>query len=967
MQSPPTKAARDTVRAQSSDKFHLWLDEPADWNLKVRRLRLSGWCVAKKGPPLVGIRARVAGEVFAGRFDRERPEVGPFIGVQDAPRWCGFTVDAEVPVGRRRLELQVRAEGGEWQKAFARNVSGPLRVGAAELRLWEGIDDADARWRYVIHFSRPRDWNKPVRQLHLAGWCVDRTGGWTHGLRVQIDGKTTSVNFGIARPDVAALFPDVASAGRSGFAGAVTLPRGRHKLALQLLRDDGSWRQIFSHDVIGGDEEETVTPGEETFFAAQPAQPRFLFWFDRPADWSQRVRHLHISGWCFAAWGDEILELRARSGREMFRANYGIVRPDVAATFDAHPAALRSGFSVDVTLPWRPSTLVFEARGRTGRWEEFFTHRARGSLWRAARTSEHESIGDYAEWIRLYDRLGRDDLRQIESEIEKFVTRPRISVLLPVYDPEARWLRRAIDSVRAQVYPDWELCIVDDASTLPHVAKILQRYARADARIKVLRRATNGHISAASNDTLALATGEFIALLDHDDELARTALYHVAHAINQHPDLGLLYSDEDKLDRQGRRCDPYFKPDWDPDLLTSQNYISHLSVYRADLVRGLGGFRTGFEGSQDYDLTLRAVERLEPRQIRHVPHVLYHWRIAEQSTATFAAAKPYAHQAAIRAVQEYVDRRGLRARAVPHYADYLRVIYAPPQDQPRVSIIIPTRDRVSLLRQSVASVRAKTEYPNIELIIVDNDSRDPATLDYLAQLEATGEAIVLRAAGEFNFSRLNNLGVARATGLFVALLNNDVEAKNRDWLTEMISHAARPEVGAVGARLWYPDGTLQHGGVILGVGGVATHAHNGLRKEHGYFARAHLTQNFSAVTAACLVLRRDVYRQLGGFDETNLAVAFNDVDFCLRLRAGGLLVTWTPHAELVHHESVSRGLEDTGWKQRRFLAEVAFMREKWGAILSEDPFYNPNLSLESNKQFELAFPPRAPKPWKIRD
>ncbi|HSH39977.1 MAG TPA: glycosyltransferase family 2 protein, partial [Chthoniobacterales bacterium] len=627
------------------------------------------------------------------------------------------------------------------------------------------------------------------------------------------------------------------------------------------------------------------------------------------------------------------------------------------------PAALRSGFSLDVVVPWGRAMLVFEARSRDGAWEEVFTTRVRGPLLWARNGDRHEQVGNYAEWIRLYDQITRADVRAIRADISKLQRQPKFSVVVPVYNTDRRWLRRAIESVREQLYDNWELCIVDDASPEPRVWRLLQSYARRDPRIKIKRRAENGHISATSNDALALATGEFVALLDHDDELAATALYFAARELNHRPNTQLVYSDEDKLDTQGRRCDPYFKSDWNPDLFRSQNYVSHLSIYAAELVRKVGGFRTGFEGSQDYDLTLRCIEQIEPAQIRHIPHVLYHWRVAEQSTATFAGAKPYAHQAAVRAMQEHVDRQQTGARAVPHYANYLRVIYSPPADLRTVSIIIPTRDRGALLRQCVESIVTQTDYPNFDIIVVDNESGEQETLDYLQALRTSPRVTVLRAEGEFNFSRLNNIGAAAARGSFVALLNNDLEVMNRDWLREMVSHAARAEIGAVGARLWYPDGRMQHGGVILGVGGVATHAHNGIRKEHGYFARAHLTQNFSAVTGACMLLRKDVYLQLGGLDENNLAVAFNDVDFCLRLREAGLLVVWTPHAELVHHESASRGLEDTRSKQRRFLAEVDFMQKKWGAVLKADPFYNPNLSIESNQEFKLAFPPRVQKPW----
>ena len=966
MHSLPNSAAHNSpADAQFSKKFHLWLDEPLDWKLKVRRLRISGWCVAKEGAPLTAIRARLGGKIFDGRFDRERPEVAEYLRKSDAPRFCGFTVDVEVPFGRKRLEVQARADAGDWLKVFACTVEGPLFVSDTERQLWRRIDERENQSRYVYHLSQPEDWQKPVRRLHIAGWCIDQTGAWIHGIRATVAGRHYEAVFGLERLDVAEAHPGNKTARRSGFGVAVELPNGPCDVALDARDNGGRWHPILTHAAVGSSEAGAEDlPANELAWMENARRPRFDYWFDRPANWSAKVRHLHISGWCLPLWGDDIAELRAHIGSKIFRANYGIVRPDVAATYGSTPAALRSGFSIDVVLPRGTSTLVLECRSKAGDVEPFFSTSVRAPLLLSGWSDEEETIGNYRQWIREHDSVSRDDAERIRRDVAGLARKPSISVLLPAYNSDARWLRRAIESVHAQLYPHWELCAVDDGSTDPHVWKILGEYARRDDRIKVKRREKNGHISATSNDALALATGEFIALLDHDDELAPTALYLIARAIAQHPDARLFYSDEDKLDKQGRRTDPYFKPDWNADLFHAQNYISHLSVYDAALVRQVGGFRIGFEGSQDYDLALRATERLAPAQIHHIPHVLYHWRIADESTATFAAAKPYAFNAAIRAVQEHVDRRKTAARVVPHYANYQRVIYAPPADEPLVSIIIPTRDRVALLRQCVDSIIAQTEYRNFEIIIVDNESREPETLEYLRSLADSRRASVLRVEGEFNFSKLNNLGVAEARGHFVALLNNDLEVINGGWLSEMVSHAARPEIGAVGARLWYPDGTMQHGGVILGVGGVATHAHVGLRREHGYFARAHLTQNFSAVTGACLVTGREVYQQLGGLDETNLAVAFNDVDFCLRIAEGGLRIVWTPHAELRHHESASRGLEDTGAKQRRFLAEVAFMREKWGRVLEADPFYNPNLSIESNKQFKLAFPPRVAKPWR---
>ena len=623
---------------------------------------------------------------------------------------------------------------------------------------------------------------------------------------------------------------------------------------------------------------------------------RLQFWLDRPDDWSRKVRHLHISGWCLATSGEPVTAIRARIRGKTFPATYGITRPDIAIAFEQHPGALRSGFSLDVILPRVPATLLLEAGDAHGRWEPFFEQRVRGPFFWPEKDEVSEAVGNYPAWIRLYDRLTEKDRIAIRAHLAQFGRQPLFSVLLPVYNPNPKWLERAIESVREQIYPHWELCVVDDASTDPRIWKLIEHYASRDPRIKSLKRAVNGHICAASNDALRIATGEFIALLDHDDELAPTALYFAALELNRDPQLQLLYSDEDKLDKRGRRCDPYFKPDWNPDLFTSQNYVSHLSVYQSELVRRVGGFRLGFEGSQDYDLILRCVEQIETSQIRHIPHVLYHWRIAEQSTATFAAAKPYAHEAAIRAMQQHLDRLRIAATSGPDYGDYLRVKYMHAGESPLVSLVIPTRDLTSFLRLCVESILAKTEYPNYEIVIVDNDSLEPETLAYFESLRAHERVRVCRMPGAFNYSKLNNFGVAQARGDLIVLLNNDIEVIDGGWLDEMVSHGLRPEIGAVGARLWYPDGTMQHGGVILGAGGIAGHAHAGIRHEHGYFARAHLVQNFSAVTAACMLVRKDLYLQLGGLDEQNLAVAFNDVDFCLRLREAGFRVLWTPHA-----------------------------------------------------------------------
>ncbi|HEY6908580.1 MAG TPA: glycosyltransferase family 2 protein [Myxococcales bacterium] len=558
----------------------------------------------------------------------------------------------------------------------------------------------------------------------------------------------------------------------------------------------------------------------------------------------------------------------------------------------------------------------------------------------------------YGEWVDRYATISDADRAAIRRHIARLPQRPGFSVLMPVYETPEPFLRRAIGSVRAQLYPDWELCIADDASPSPHVRRVLEEAAAADSRIRVVFRDRNGHISAASNSALEIATGDWIALLDHDDELSEHALYMVALAA---ADADLIYSDEDKLDAHGRLSDPHFKPDWNPDLLLAQNYVAHLCAVRTGLVRDLGGFRLGLEGSQDHDLVLRVAKA--GGRIRHVPHVLYHWRAIEGSTALSARSKRYAEEASLRALR---DHTGVAVEAGPLPFTY-RVRWPIPEPAPLVSLIVPTRDAAGLLQTFVETL-ATTAYRPYELIVVDNQSRDPAALRLLRGLEERKLARVLRYDAPFNYSAINNLGVREARGEIVGLLNNDLEIVEPGWLTAMVAHALRPEVGAVGARLLYPDGTVQHGGVILGIGGVANHAHRNFpRSETGYFGRLQLVQDLSAVTAACLLVRREVYLRAGGLDES-IAVAFNDVDFCLRLRKAGLRCVFTPEATLVHHESKSRGKDDSPEKRARFVSEVETMMARWGEVLRNDPAYNPNLTLES-EDFALAWPPRALRPW----
>jgi GT2 family glycosyltransferase len=576
--------------------------------------------------------------------------------------------------------------------------------------------------------------------------------------------------------------------------------------------------------------------------------------------------------------------------------------------------------------------------------------------------------GTYPEWIEAYDRLTPEDRSQILAHIERLERRPKISVVMPAYQTPPALIRRAIESVRAQLYPDWELCIADDASPDPALWELLQDYAAQDPRIKVVRRGENGHISRATHSALALATGEYVALMDHDDRLAERALYEVAAAINRHPGAALIYSDEDKIDAQGRRSEAYFKPDFNYELLLQQNLVSHLGVYRRDVLEAVGGLRSAFDGSQDYDLALRVYERVGAEAIHHIPAVLYHWRQNDDDLSFSESQLARCTDAARRAVEEHLARTGQQARVgtPPDRPGWVEVRRSPPVQRPMVSVIIPTRDRAGLLQRAAAGVLHETDYAPLELIIVDNGSVESAATALLARLAQDPRVRVLPAPGPFNYSRLNNLAAAAAKGEVLLLLNNDVSMIHADWLDEMVAHAVRPNVGAVGAKLLFPNDRVQHAGVVLGAGGpgpVAAHFGAGaLRHDPGYWGHLGLVRNVSAVTAACLAVRRSVYEAVGGFDET-VAVAFNDVDFCLKLRARGYDIVWTPFAELHHHESASRGQDAAGPARVRFDKEVAVLRARWGARLESDPFYNPNLD-QTHADCRLAFPPAVQPTWR---
>lgn len=600
--------------------------------------------------------------------------------------------------------------------------------------------------------------------------------------------------------------------------------------------------------------------------------------------------------------------------------------------------------------------------------ELFWPPRAYNNLvkaWRVVRTAGvggviHEIVL-YFRWIKLRVHAYPDDpelryaiwLKRNEPDLRRFHGRfrlriwairarllryrPKFSIIMPTYNTCPEHLAAAIESVRAQCYPYWELCVADDGSSEPAVRDTLKVYCRKDPRVKVEFLDKRHGIVGASNAALGLATGEFVAFLDHDDELAPWALYEVARRLNADPAVDIVYSDEDKADVDGRRTNPFFKPGFSPETLLSMNHVGHLLVVRRDLLKEVRGFRPGFDGSQDHDLLLRLTERTS--RVAHIPKVLYHWREAPGSAAGDISAKPYAVKAAIRAIEDALQRRGLSGTVEAVLPGLYRIRWHL-KNTPLVTIIIPVRDRVDLLRRCVGSIFEKSTYRNWELLIVNNQSSEPATLAFLRELSKLSNVKVLEYNDRFNFSKINNFAVSYANGEVLLFLNNDVEVVTPNWLEELLGFAEQPEIGAVGAKLLLPDGRIQHGGVVLGLSGGADHAFYGLPgDEPGYFGLAAVARNCSAVTAACLMTRRRVFEEVGGFDP-NLDVAFNDVDLCLRMLAAGYRVVWTPFAVLYHYESSTR-------KKAHPVENTRYFLKKWGDLIRRgDPYYNPNLALD---------------------
>ncbi len=651
----------------------------------------------------------------------------------------------------------------------------------------------------------------------------------------------------------------------------------------------------------------------------------------KPHDRKPRTGKIAIRGWCVAAGGVDSIQIQI-AGLPPFETTPSIPRPDVKKNHPDLDPTGRSGFIAEfdsLPLPKGRHTITLRLVSR-------------GAVIRETRTAitiDHEKgfASDYERWIRDFEV---PDEKLISLKLTALQRRPVLSIVMPVYNTEATELEEAIRSVLSQSYSNWELCISDDASPEPHVREIVTRFAAQDSRIKTVFRTDRGGISQNANSALTLIAGDYICFLDHDDTLAPHALAYVCEALDRNPAAELLYSDEDKINRSGKRFDPFFKPDWSPDLLLSENYICHLLVFRRDLLEKTGPFHSECDGSQDYDLILRATEHAS--HIEHIPKALYHWRAGVASTASTIANKDYALNAAQRALRLHCERGGNGIEIEQGgIIGRWRARYAIPKDT-RVSIIIAAGGKVDVLRTNLESIFTKTTYPHYEVVIVDN-SRQNATEKLINDFNNNGQPVRYLdwRNKPFNYSVINNTAASKCESPVLLFLNDDTSVITPGWLEAMVELVMRPEVGAVGAKLLYPNGRIQHAGVVMGIYDNCGHAFKGLDgKTSHYFDFSDIIRNVSAVTGACLMTRSDIFREVGGFDESEFAVAFNDVDLCLKIGNLGYRILYTPYAVLHHHEAFSKTSKDLVPHP----AEVDAMRAKWTKVIGHDPFYSPNLT-----------------------
>jgi len=912
---------------------------------------LYGWCFALDPLEINGMRARLDEEILNLERNLPREDVLGAFSKEENAKSCGFEI--EIPDGKAdgAVTIEAKINDSPWTVFYQQNL-GSLPVHQSEKPADKEVVSSLQTHHEKFNVDTLFKETRTQRITHMLGWLVLDPGPKVQRIRIRYRDTIIEGRYGLERQDVQALLSHNDNAYLCGFEFNFDHIEGNPMLHFEYQTDLEDWCEFDRRKVS----QIKVTPYTEAMIDETVSGVRASI---ENAQVGRRFGHeFLIQGWCFTLDGKEIEQIRIRTGKKSFEGKWGVPRKDVLSeNGEQYPHSLYSGFEIPLDQIPRNSLLRFEYRKEGQRKWTLFAEEDFAKYPVSHFATQSEENNNYRKWLEKYQDLVHVPEAKAKERIQNLPSKPLISILVPVFNPPLEYLKEAVESVQAQYYDNWELCIADDASTHEEIRPYLKSIAAKDPRIHCVFRSENGHISHASNSALELASGQYTTLLDHDDCLPPDALLRLAEAIENHPGARVFYSDEDKIDEAGNRFDPYFKPGWNPFLLEGQNYFCHLTCLQTLLLREVGGFTPGTEGSQDWDLFLRATDATKDSEVVNIPYILNHWRAIQGSTALDLLEKDYIRQSSLKAMQSHVERKELPATVVPAPHGHWRLKLSAPDEQPSVSLIIPTRDNVQLLKNCITSIRNLTTYQNYQIVVVDNGSEEAETLDYFEELENSGDR-VLRYNQPFNFSALNNFAVKHCNSDLVAFVNNDITAIHADWLEEMVCQALRPGVGAVGAKLYFPEDCLQHGGIILGINGVAGHCFKySARGEPGQRNRLNLVQQYCAVTAACMLMRRSIFEEVDGFNEKELAVAFNDVDLCLRIEERGYRNVWTPNAYLYHHESLSRGDDNRSEKKQRVDSEVDYMKKRWGALLRQDPTYNPNLTLDF-EDFSLAWPPR---------
>jgi len=782
----------------------------------------------------------------------------------------------------------------------------------------------------------------------LIGWIFDTDDAKrVNGIRIRYRNRIIEAKYPISRHDVAKIFHEVPHSTESGF--EIEIPRliGDPFLGFDYKSKNNKWiefniKTLDEIDSLDYLDQKVPSKKSGVKYRIDLAQVGRAYGY----------QYLLI-GWCFREDDELVTEIRLKVDEDLFDAVMQKKRPDVKQAYsDTHKTAERSGYEIPVFNIKKEDTLRLEYKVEGSDWilfaeEEFKSLRLTHYL------PFHNRRYNYELWRRNYGTLLNYTGNKAKNKINGLGETPLISILLPTYNTDPKFLEKAVSSLMNQRYENWELCIADDASTDESTLSALTKLSKRDSRIKIVFRKSNGHISLATNSGFELATGSWITFLDHDDELHPDALLRVVETINSDSGIRLIYTDEDKIKPGGAYADPFFKTDFDSYLLEGQNYLCHLMVVDRELYSETGGMRHGYEGSQDWDFALRATGKLQNDQIRHIPYVLYHWREIEGSTALSLDQKNYVRDSSKKALEDYMEKHGINGELVPAPHGHWNIFRRIEGKEPKVSILISSKNQSKLLSTCIESIQQFTFYRDYEIVIIDNQSDEPEALQYLENIRSDGVRVISYDKS-FNFSAMNNLGARKAKGDVLVFLNNDITVHSPYWLHDMVALATKEDVGAVGAFLLYPEDCFQHAGIILGIGGKAGHAFRYFPSgSTGQRNRINLIHQVAAVTGACIAIDRRRFLKVGGFDQKHLKINHNDVDLCLKLREQGYVNLMAPRAVLYHHESASRGLVPEG---KTYTYEMIFSVDKWKEYFERDKFYNPNLS-KKFEDYSYNFPP----------